>query len=76
MSLSLQNPIIPQSSLIVNTFSNSYFSGDDIPNKKSLTKAMGDNLMLVLFDKLEFVIYNIYLYHRIRRLFSLHESFL
>ena len=26
--------------------------------------------------KLKFVIYNIYLYHRIRRLFSLHASFL
>ena len=57
MSLSLRKTIISQTSLIVNTFSNSYFSGDDIPNKKSPTKAMGDNLMLVLFDKLEFVKY-------------------
>ena len=55
MSLSLQNPIIPQPHSFVNTFSNSYFSGDDIPNKKSPTQTVGDNLMLVLFDKLEFI---------------------
>jgi len=65
MSLSLRKIIISQTSLIVNTFSNSYFSGDDIPNKKSPTKAMGD-----------FVIYNIYLYHRSPLLFFRHESFL
>ena len=55
MSLSLRKTIISQTSLIVNTFSNSYFSGDDIPNKKSPTQTVGDNLMLVLFDKLEFI---------------------
>ena len=46
MSLSLQSPIIPQPHSFVNTFSNSYFSGDDIPNKKSPAKTEGDNLML------------------------------
>ena len=41
---------------------------------KILAKSVG--VLLVPFDKLEFIIYNIYLYHRIRQLFSLHESFL